>query len=122
MAGPSGMDKPAELVEHLDDPFRVFSALSQGDHERAAELMVGMSDKDFDSLAPVARALASLVESEGRARYGIDDDVPRQTPPVPLHPDPVQRWRPPAVEPLPIDPESAEQWARANARAETRAR
>lgn len=68
MAGPSGVDRPAAPVDHITDPFRVFAALMQGDHERAADLIVHMGDADLRALRPVAGALDKLTEAECEAR------------------------------------------------------
>lgn len=62
MAGPSGMDKPAAKVDHLDDAFRVISALSQGDPERAAAISDRMSMVEFGKLRLLARQLDELTE------------------------------------------------------------
>lgn len=63
------MDAPAQdAPQMIGDPFRVVAALSQGDHDRAADLIVHMSDDDLRSLRPVAIALDMLTEAECEAR------------------------------------------------------
>lgn len=96
MAGPSGVDAPApDAPQMVDDAFRVFSALSQGDLNRAESIVVQMGDGEFGRLRSLAATLERVTRREAEAR---------------------QRGE---VLP-PVDPESEERWARANAEGRAR--
>lgn len=84
----------------FDDAARVWAALWQGDRPAAEAIVGGLGREDFARLRLLARALDELTEREWQKRRAVK----------------------PTVEvPLPTDPDSAERWARANARAEGRA-
>lgn len=73
--GPSGMDAPAPAAPSMfSDPFRVFAALSQGDHDRAASIVVRMDDTEFADLRRVAHALDVMSAREAVARRGAPED------------------------------------------------
>jgi hypothetical protein len=86
MVGPSGADKPSDQVDYITDPFRVFSALSQGDPDRAASIIVRMGDVEFADLRRVAHSLDVMSAREAVARQGVPDS-----------------WQAPEVAPLPIE-------------------
>lgn len=70
MAGPSGVDVPAQAVppSRFRDGFRAFSAFVQGDPDRAETIIAGMPVEEFSVFRRVLATLHWAVTTEGEAR------------------------------------------------------